>query len=681
MSDTAGDTAQAGGGTAQAGGDTAQAGGGTAQAGGDTAQAGGDTAQAGGDTAQAGGTEKQCEMCNNIFCYQCDHCKKYVHTTIRHQGSKCFYVSDVSKTCYEPRKQDFKRLCKDCYERRAAPNEAGDTAQAGGDTAQAGGDTAQAGGDTAQAVGTEKQCEMCNKIFCYQCDHCKKYVHTTIIHRDSKCFYVSDVSTNPPKYQYQCLFCRGRVLKEKKENYLFCHLKSNKKSIIHKTCYEPRKQDFKRLCKDCYERRAAPNEAGDTAQAGGDTAQAGGDTAQAGGDTAQAGGDTAPLVDEAQAGNTAQTGDTDAWAVVLPSKASESHYACFQKKGLHFLNINANGLKTDKSKMDELRCLAMKCNAAVIGVTESGLDDGTNLEHCSIPGYTILRRDGRHDVKGSEKLGRGVCMYIKSHIAYIQRPDLSRDGLTSIWAELRVPEMHPILTGVCYRQREHVDFYESLEESLSFEYIIMGDFNTTTRKSDKKQLDGLTKFKERYGLKQMIDEKTHKGCNILDLIMVSEPQNTSDSGVLDICLSPNDHKLTYYTRRLNHRVQSLHVNTDERQFEPGRSSTSIASGGARHKYHTVGHVPELNANIEKKFNDVCDDLRMVQSRQASQVRRHIAAVQFEQANKACATMVNNLNYLDKWIAAIENLKDDLRCIWKDSHKMMTTMGHKRSNSF
>ena len=41
------------------------------------------------------------------------------------------------------------------------------------------------------------------------------------------------------------------------------------------------------------------------------------------------------------------------------------------KKGLHFLHININSLL---SKKDEIRCIANKIKAAIIGITESKLD-------------------------------------------------------------------------------------------------------------------------------------------------------------------------------------------------------------------------------------------------------------------------------------------------------------------
>ena len=57
------------------------------------------------------------------------------------------------------------------------------------------------------------------------------------------------------------------------------------------------------------------------------------------------------------------------------------------KKGLHFLRINISSLLP---KIDELKCIASKTNAAVIGITESKLDHTVPDLKVNHPGYDIL---------------------------------------------------------------------------------------------------------------------------------------------------------------------------------------------------------------------------------------------------------------------------------------------------
>ena len=60
------------------------------------------------------------------------------------------------------------------------------------------------------------------------------------------------------------------------------------------------------------------------------------------------------------------------------------------KKDLHFLHININSLL---SKKDELRCIANKTKAAVIGITESKLDHTVLNLKVNLSRYNILRCD------------------------------------------------------------------------------------------------------------------------------------------------------------------------------------------------------------------------------------------------------------------------------------------------
>ena len=57
------------------------------------------------------------------------------------------------------------------------------------------------------------------------------------------------------------------------------------------------------------------------------------------------------------------------------------------KKGLHFLHININSLLP---KIDELKGIANKTKAAIIGITESKLDHTVSDLEVNLPGYDIL---------------------------------------------------------------------------------------------------------------------------------------------------------------------------------------------------------------------------------------------------------------------------------------------------
>ena len=57
-------------------------------------------------------------------------------------------------------------------------------------------------------------------------------------------------------------------------------------------------------------------------------------------------------------------------------------------KGLHFLHININSLLPT---IDELKCIANKTKAAIIGIIESKLDHTVPDLEVNLPGHDILR--------------------------------------------------------------------------------------------------------------------------------------------------------------------------------------------------------------------------------------------------------------------------------------------------
>ena len=69
---------------------------------------------------------------------------------------------------------------------------------------------------------------------------------------------------------------------------------------------------------------------------------------------------------------------------------SSAIWELLKKKGLHFLQININSLLLKK---DEIRCIASKTKAAIIGVTQSKPDRTVPNSEVNFPEYDILRCD------------------------------------------------------------------------------------------------------------------------------------------------------------------------------------------------------------------------------------------------------------------------------------------------
>ena len=85
----------------------------------------------------------------------------------------------------------------------------------------------------------------------------------------------------------------------------------------------------------------------------------------------------------------------------------DNEFERLHSKGLHFLLINTRSLLP---KLDELRHIAIKSKASVIGITETWLTDSVPDSEVQIPGYSLQRRDRNRN-------GGGVCVYINSNIS------------------------------------------------------------------------------------------------------------------------------------------------------------------------------------------------------------------------------------------------------------------------
>ena len=227
----------------------------------------------------------------------------------------------------------------------------------------------------------------------------------------------------------------------------------------------------------------------------------------------------------------------------------EDKWLPFKKRGLHFVHLNINSLL---SKIDELREIAKVSTAAVIGITESKLDNSVLDGEINIEGYNIIRSDrNRH--------GGGVACYIRSDISYNIRNDFT-DDIENIFFDILLPKLRPILIGIVYRPPDQSGFLDKLSSSIAnaksfdlYEAYILGDFNinliskNTVSNSSKRYKE----FCTLHGLKQLIESPTRVTENtssLLDHILTNSHDKISQAGVIDAGLS--DHQITYCTRKI-----------------------------------------------------------------------------------------------------------------------------------
>ena len=89
----------------------------------------------------------------------------------------------------------------------------------------------------------------------------------------------------------------------------------------------------------------------------------------------------------------------------------DNKWELFKKSGLHLIHININSLIP---KIDEIRSIAQKINAAVIGITESKLDETVHNSEIDIENYVLIRND-------RNRKGGGVACYIREDINFTEK--------------------------------------------------------------------------------------------------------------------------------------------------------------------------------------------------------------------------------------------------------------------
>ena len=116
-----------------------------------------------------------------------------------------------------------------------------------------------------------------------------------------------------------------------------------------------------------------------------------------------------------------------------------SNWKVFNNEGLHFLHLNVNSLP---SKIDEIKMIALKSNATIIGITETKLDNTIKDSEVNIDGYEIIRSDrNRH--------GGGVACYIKKNWRFNIKENVSSD-FENIFLDILLPNSKPILISMAF---------------------------------------------------------------------------------------------------------------------------------------------------------------------------------------------------------------------------------------
>lgn len=112
-----------------------------------------------------------------------------------------------------------------------------------------------------------------------------------------------------------------------------------------------------------------------------------------------------------------------------------------------------------------------------MAITETHLDASVNDSEIYIMGYNIFRFD-------RDRRGGGVAIYIQNHIPVKTRDDLTNTSLESIWLQVHLPNVKPLLVGCCYRPpSSNVQYVDDICDMLQRvvdedkEIYFLGDLN------------------------------------------------------------------------------------------------------------------------------------------------------------------------------------------------------------
>ena len=131
------------------------------------------------------------------------------------------------------------------------------------------------------------------------------------------------------------------------------------------------------------------------------------------------------------------------------------------KKGLHFLHININSLL---SKKYEIRCIANKTKAAIIGITELELDHTVPNSEVNFPGYDILWCD-------RNKNNGGVARYIRKDLCFNKRT-------------LDCKELENLLFDIPSRNHYYRSFLQTSKPSWSHGFMVEKYSNLNLKDSE-----------------------------------------------------------------------------------------------------------------------------------------------------------------------------------------------------
>ena len=145
------------------------------------------------------------------------------------------------------------------------------------------------------------------------------------------------------------------------------------------------------------------------------------------------------------------------------------------------------------------------------------------------------------DRESNGKNGGGVCIYIRSHINFQLRADLSPNNLEFLTVEITRPRSKPFLVSTWYRSpQSSPDLFSTFErifdniDAENLELYLMGVLSCNLLSEVvNNNSSHLLNSSDIYGLTQLITESTRVtqySSTLIDLCLTNSPDKISKSG-------------------------------------------------------------------------------------------------------------------------------------------------------
>ena len=280
------------------------------------------------------------------------------------------------------------------------------------------------------------------------------------------------------------------------------------------------------------------------------------------------------------------------------------------KNNLTSFHINAGSIP---KHYDEIVRLLYLTGVDILGVSETFICDKTPKIFYEIPGYTFVHRDRDMKCRG------GTGLYIKNGLNF-KEIKLSQNVVQPEICFVEVKcQFAKVAVGVVYKT-PLVSYteYSVLTEVLApiitgYEHhIIMGDFNIDQLKPDSSACKYFREHVlEPFDLTQMITEPTRiteKSSTIIDLLLVSYPENVKVVGVADIPAIA-DHCLIFSSYAIKKPKFKPKIvvkrKMDNFNIENFKNDISVAHWGSLSAFD-YGDLDNKITVIENIFRDIID---------------------------------------------------------------------------